>query len=738
MRVAIVTKTEYNNVLTDYIDFDFDYFYLTDSKEKKILKKDITLDFTLLDEYDYVILIGAEACKFIGGVSSVVKYQGTLVDDKWLPLTNPRMLKFNPAGAGAFEKAIKRIENVIDGNDVVETEIQTILIQSESEIDELLGTLERLKPKHIALDTETTALYERDGYVLGISLTYVDNIGYYIDADYITDDHVDRLQKIIRDTIIIFHNAKFDMHMLQFHFGLEFPKIEDTMLLHYCLNEVTGTHGLKDLVLKYTDMGDYDKDLDTFKRDYCKRTGTKLGDFTYDLIPFDILGIYAAKDTVATFKLFILFKAKVESSPVSKVYNELLIPGTRTLLMIENNGVPFSKEQLLIEQSGLVDRLAELQDQLYTFDVIHEFEKLTGKIFNTNSVIHKRQVLFTMLGLKGIGKKTDKGELSTDAEVMEDLATQHDLPKLIGEISKLKKIKSTYIDKILISLDSDSRLRTFFNLHTTTSGRLSSSGKLNMQQLPRDNKAPKRCITARPGYNIVSGDLGTAEMYVVAVLSGDKVLQQIFVNGEDYHSMIAKYKFDLPYTDKEIKENFSHYRQEAKTVSFEILYKLNFNEEVLKKFKTLKKWLHTQKDQIEEHGFIYQFFGRKRRMPNVFSSDRQVRAHEVRSGVNALVQGPSSDINLFACIDLVNYIQDKNMKTKVFAMVHDSILAEVPDDELEHYCVKLKEFMQKDRGLSIPGTPIKVDIEIGSTYALEGNKVVKPYGNHYIKENNED
>jgi len=114
-----------------------------------------------------------------------------------------------------------------------------------------------------------------------------------------------------------------------------------------------------------------------------------------------------------------------------------------------------------------------------------------------------------------------------------------------------------------------------FHLHTTTSGRLSSSGKLNMQQLPRENKAPKRCIKARSGWQIVSGDLGTAEMYIVSVLSGDNVLQDIFRNGEDYHSMMAKYKFNLPYTDKEIKEHHSDLRQAAKTVSFEILYKID-------------------------------------------------------------------------------------------------------------------------------------------------------------------
>jgi len=717
-RIAVVSKVDNPNILKGYADFEYDYYYLTESKEKKILKKDIDLDFTLLDAYDFVILIGAECAKFIAKITSVVKHQGYLVDDKWLPLTNPAMLKFNPSGAGSFEKAMSDIKRYIKG-DVVESNAKVYLVEDEDNIDAILSQLESDKPDNLAVDTETNAFYCRDGYVLGISLTWKDNIGYYINSDYVNDSHAKRFSKIFLNTNIIFHNAKFDIHMLSYHFGFEFPKFDDTMLLHYALNEQTGTHGLKDLAIKYTTLGDYDKELDTYKRAYCKRHGLKLGEFTYDLIPFSILGEYAALDTVATFALYNLFYSKVRNSRnLWKVYNELLIPGTKALIILEDNGVPFNKEQLVIEEAKLAKSIKELEKQIYEFDVIHVFEKNTGKVFNTNSTYHKREILFDMLGLDGGGKKTDTGKLSTDAEVMEILSTQHELPALMAKIAKDKKIKSTYIDKILLSLDTDNRLRTGFHLHTTTSGRLSSSGKLNMQQLPRDNKAPKRCIKARDGWKIVSGDLGTAEMYIVSVLSQDPVLQNIFVNKQDYHSMIAKYKYNLDYSDKEIKEFHNDLRQDAKTTSFEILYKLNLNHEILNRFKLLKKWLLKQKTDILNQGYVYQFFGRKRRLPDVFSSNRQVRDHEVRSGVNSLVQGPSSDVNLLACIDLVNYIKKTDMKSKVFAMVHDSILAEVPDDELDHYKVKLKEFMQADRGLSIPGTPINVDIEVGQSYAF--------------------
>ena len=241
-----------------------------------------------------------------------------------------------------------------------------------------------------------------------------------------------------------------------------------------------------------------------------------------------------------------------------------------------------------------------------------------------------------------------------------------------------------------------------------------------MQQLPRDNKIVKKCIAARDGFQIVSQDLKTAEMWIAAALSGDEVLADFFRTGGDYHGFMAVTKFGLPCEPNEVKDLYPDKRQEAKTVSFEILYKLNLREPVLQKFKKLKSWLKTQKELIESNGEIYQVFGRKRRLPDVFSSNSQVASHEVRSGVNSLVQGPASDINLLACIDMVNWIKDNGYEKDmlIFAMVHDSILAEVKKDLVPLYSKKLKEFTQQNRGIMLKDCPIGVDLEIGENYAF--------------------
>lgn len=157
--------------------------------------------------------------------------------------------------------------------------------------------------------------------------------------------------------------------------------------------------------------------------------------------------------------------------------------------------------------------------------------------------------------------------------------------------------------------------------------------------------------------------------------------------------------------------------------SYEVFTVDDAKDAIRKYFKAyprLKKWLDQQKQFIQENGYIYQFFGRKRRLPNVFSSDRGVAAGEVRSGINACVQGPSSDVNLLGAMDMHDYIKTSKLDAEIFALVHDSILAIVSDEDLEEYCEKLTHFIQKDRGLTIPGCPIGVDIEIGQDYSFGG------------------
>jgi DNA polymerase I-like protein with 3'-5' exonuclease and polymerase domains len=352
-----------------------------------------------------------------------------------------------------------------------------------------------------------------------------------------------------------------------------------------------------------------------------------------------------------------------------------------------------------------------------------------------------RVVLFDYLGLQPTGKKTATGAISTDAEVLEQLSEEHPLPAAILKVRQLGKIQNTYISKILPEIDMDGRIRTNFNLIFTTSGRLSSSGKFNAQQIPRDNPIIKGCIKAIEGYKIVSQDLTTAEMYYAAVLSGDKNLQQVFSSGGDFHSTIAKMVFSLPCPVEDVKKLYASMRQSAKAISFGILYGSGANKvsqtvskatgqpypveqarEDIKayfsKFSKLKKWLDDRKTFIEANGYTYSFFGRKRRLPNVFSSDKGIAAHEVRSGINAEVQSLASDVNLLGAMRTAAEIKASSIDAKIFMLVHDSIVALVKTEDVERYCEVLKRNTQHEWGCEIPNTPIGVDQDIGDDYSF--------------------
>jgi len=725
-RICIVEKYPSQFNYLSVFPFEFDKYSLVPEKQDKVLVRDVQLDIKQLQEdYDYLILVGKEPCKMVGKITSVTEYQGYLMDEKYLGLLNPAAVRLRPSLQASFDKAIDDICSVIDSGDNNNCQYETKGLQTEDEIEEyliaLLSKVESGEVTKLAVDTEDSSLYAREGFILGICLAYVKESGVYIDALSITDKIINLMQRIFNEVTCIFHNKKFDHKWLEYHFGFVFPNWEDTMLLHYVLDEKEGSHGLKNLALKYTDLGDYDRDLVTFKNNYCKRHGVLKRDFSYDFIPFDIMVPYASLDAAATLELFEKFYPLVEkNSKLMAVYTELLKAGTDFLIQVEENGIPINIELTHQYIKDIDDEIKEKTETLYTYDEVKVVEKNVGKVFNTNSTAHKQALFFDVLGLSPI-KMTPGLKPSTDAETIEALSEFHELPELINTIMKLKKIKSTYLEKYIAEVDGDNRLRTGFNLHTTTSGRLSSSGKINAQQLPRKDKRPKRCIEAREGFKIVSQDLKTAEMYVAAVLSGDRNLQHIFKTGEDYHGFMAIQKFGLSCKPNEVAELFPDLRQAAKTISFEILYKLNYREPVLKRFPQLKDWLQDQEQFIKQSGYIYSAFGRKRRLKDVFSPNKKEAQHWVRSGINFLVQSVSSDINLLAGVDMQEWIVENGYQKDmvIFGLVHDSILAEVRDEVLDIYTEKLAYFTQKERhGMFIPGYPIGLDLEVGTNYAF--------------------
>jgi DNA polymerase I-like protein with 3'-5' exonuclease and polymerase domains len=752
-KVAIVeTKPSRTNFKQEFEQaFEFDQYQLcSDPTIKKVLKRDCDIKIDV-DAYDWIILVGSDALKYFTKNGSVTEYSGKSVDGKYLPIINPAMLAFKPEAKKTWDSSKDNIIAYIAGDieEVIIDESIAFGIQSTEEANRFIQAAIDAPKSYIALDSETTGLYPRDGYMLGISIAYDDKRGAYIDTECFDERTEELLQELFSKKTVVFHNAKFDMAFFEYHFNFKFPSFEDTMLLHYLIDENPGTHGLKSLAIQYTPYGDYEKPMYDWMDNYRKERGLNKDQFSWGMIPFDIMKLYAGMDALCTFLLYEKF-VKIKQNPKLKwVYDNILIPGCRFLTDIQDNGVPFDRTRLEFSQEAMQTDIDNAVTEMYKNPAIKKFEEINGKPFNPNSTMQLRKLMFDFLGLSPTGKKTGTGADSTDAEVLKELSEQSEIPALILDIRQKGKIKNTYLDKIIPQLDRDSRLRTGFNLHSTTSGRLSSSGKLNMQQLPRDNPTVKGCIKAAPGHKIVAMDLTTAEVYVAAVLAKDTALMDVFRNGGNFHSAIAHKVFRLPCELDQVAELYPMQRQAAKAVTFGIMYGAGANkiseqvtkdsgkpfsrndaQEVIndyfKEFHKLKAWIEDNQKFIQQNGFIYSFFGRKRRLPNVHSTDKGIQSHSVRSGLNFLVQSAASDINLLGAIDMEAHIKAKKMKARIFALVHDSILAEVPDEEVEDYTAALQDYIQLDRGLSIPGAPVGCDFEIGEDYSM--GKFEKLYG----------
>lgn len=796
MKIAVVDKCPNRVNYEKHFGFPVEVLHLADTKVQRLKKADITLELKT-DEYDWIILIGAEALKQYTRHTKVTDYSGKQVESKdgsyknFLVSSNPAMLYIKPEMKPAFEATVKELTSIINGTKLAKQPVDYKPLQSTEAIIDYLSFVYNLPVPQVpvlALDTETTGLYARKCQVLGISLSHTEYQGVYIDADYFDDRCEELLQKLIDtpDRQIVLHNAKFDDHMLVYHFNIDFTKaaeeerFHDTMVLHYVLDERQGTHGLKSLAMRYTDMGDYDYELDEFKKTYCKEHGIKKEDFTYDLIPFDIMWKYAAGDTDATIRLFNKFWRIIcneQSYKLKWLYQKVLMPATRFLGRMEDRGLPVSRKRLDRAHEYLELTLRSLQEKLYVYPQVQECERQLDKQFNPNSTQQLRHLLFDVIGLSPTGKMTDAGADSTDAEVLEKLAEQHEIPKLILEIRRTSKLINSFVIKLQDNIDADGRIRTNFGCTTTTSGRLSSSGTFNAQQLPRDNPIIKGCIVAKEGYKLVAKDLTTAEVYYAAVLSGDRVLQQVFINMTqepdkyaDFHSTIAHMVFNLPCAPNDVKKKFPAMRQAAKAVTFGIMYgsgPASVAEQVnialleqsietgqpfvpctvddakghidtyFRKFPQLKKWIGESHDQIRQYGFIYNFYGRKRRLRNFQSSDRGVAAGEVRSGFNAIIQSASSDSLLIGVMEADKEIMERGLDIEIVGLVHDSIIAIVREDLVDVYNELIDRHVQAPRYnwdeangyLGIKGCPcgIESDSEEGGSRDYSCGKMDKAY-----------
>ena len=269
-KVALVeTKKSRTNYKKEFDgEFEFDQYQLcSDPTLKKVLKRDCDIEIDV-DAYDWLILVGSDALKYFTPINSVTEYSGKKVEEKFLPVINPAMLAFKPEAKRTWEDSKASIIGYIKGEieDTIITTHNAWGIQDTAEANAFFQAAIDAPSPYVALDSETTGLYPRDGHMLGLSLSYEQDRGAYIDTECLDEESERLLQELFDKKAVVFHNAKFDLAFFEYHFNFKFPHFEDTMLLHYLIDENPGTHGLKQLAIKYTKYGDYEKPMLSFKQ----------------------------------------------------------------------------------------------------------------------------------------------------------------------------------------------------------------------------------------------------------------------------------------------------------------------------------------------------------------------------------------------------------------------------------------------------------------------------------------
>src|SRR5210317_696927 len=342
---ASATEKDPEKLINKYLKgVDYDVKFLHSGKKEKILKKDIDLDLEELKNYKILSLVGADPLKYVAGMTGIQKYNGVFIEKKYLPIMHPNITIIKPQMEDEIQRAFSQIPKLLSGEDLQQHEKDYCFIETADQFAKYKQELEDATT--LVVDIETTSVSPHTGVILGIAVSTRPHQGLYVSIDIVLANK-QWFHDLFYNRKCIFHNSKFDTNYMETELGFEFPDYEDTMLLHYCLEEAVGTHGLKPLALRFTDLGDYERELDDYKKSWARKNKVKLADFNYGMLPSDILAPYACKDADATFQLYMKFKPLVDKSEeFNRLYDTILLPATHAMKTLEKNGGPIEIEQV--------------------------------------------------------------------------------------------------------------------------------------------------------------------------------------------------------------------------------------------------------------------------------------------------------------------------------------------------------------------------------------------------------
>ncbi len=572
-----------------------------------------------------------------------------------------------------------------------------------------------LKQKAVVFDTETTSLNELEAELIGLSFSYQKGLAYYIPLAEDREKALETLQIFKpffekQDILKIAHNFKYDLKVLT-QYGISIRgNCFDTMIAHYLLNP-DGRHGmdyLSEIYLSYTPIpiesliGKKGKNQKTLRS-----------------VSLEQQTNYAAEDADITFQLYEKFAPQLKKENLESLFYNVEMPLMKVLAKMELAGVALDTDWLSKESLDLENDLRELEKKIFA---------LSREEFNINSPKQLGDILFAKLHLDPKARKTKTGQYSTSEEVLQKLAGKHTIIGHILEYRTYQKLKSTYVDALPQEIQpKDGRVHTHFSQTTAATGRLASLNP-NLQNIPirtLRGQQIRGAFVADKGKKIISADYSQIELRLIAEVSGEDNMIKAFQNGEDIHASTASKLFKVPITDVTKSQ-----RSQAKAVNFGIIYgqsSFTLSEQTglsrseakqmidsyYQTYPMLKEFMNEQVLKARQNGFVETILGRRRHLKDINSNNAVVRGHAERNAVNAPIQGSAADIIKIAMINIDKALHEQNLRTQMLLQVHDELLFEAPEDELEVVAPLIRQLMESAVRTTVP---LLVEVGIGNNW----------------------
>jgi DNA polymerase-1 len=604
-----------------------------------------------------------------------------------------------------------------------EPDIPTAILSAENYVtildeETLQSWIGKLKSAALfAFDTETDSLDNISANLVGISFAIEPGVAAYVPVAH---DYLDAPDQIPRDRALellkplledekllkVGQNLKYDRGVLE-NYGIELRGIAfDTMLESYILNSVVGRHDMDSLSQRWLKHKTV-----TFE----EIAGKGKNQLTFNQIALEEAGHYAAEDADVTLQLHLAMWPELQqhAGPLN-VFQNIEMPLVPVISRIERNGVNIDPAVLHKHSEELTLRLAELEQKAH---------EIAGEAFNLSSTKQLQTILFEKQGIKPL-KKTPGGAPSTSEEVLEELALDYPLPKVILQYRGLAKLKSTYTDKLPLMINPKTgRVHTSYHQAVTATGRLSSTDP-NLQNIPVRNEEGRRirqAFIAPKDYVIVSADYSQIELRIMAHLSRDKGLLKAFSEGQDIHRATAAEVFGLP-----LDSVSNEQRRSAKAINFGLIYgmsafglsrQLNIPRKESQKYMDLYferypgvlEYMERTRAQAKENGYVETLDGRRLYLPDIKASNAARRAGAERAAINAPMQGTAADIIKRAMIAVDAWLQQEKPRVRMIMQVHDELVFEVHKEDIEAVTKKIHELMESSTQLDVP-----LLVEVGS------------------------